>query len=956
MATTDQKVNKEVRTGLMLHPDRISKTLDLASVLVITKTNGIPDYTMHSPEGASFHRYIKGVPQSVFPFFRQFGETINQEHLQLFRHRFKMQRSGMEETTYLAQAMIRHHYDVFDRLKPYAHLAKWYHQKPVPGRGVLTAPCKWSSYRPQVTFKVVKQKKHLFVETSFNINGTLFGATQFVRTHFLAERNNEYFLLGYKDMQTLDWLESFDTSMYGLDTTRFVQEVLLRLEENNVVDRNNLFPKIVINSEPQRRVLLQEISNNFLMLTPQWVYEGIVTEGEYKTSVELLRNGDLYEVQRHRQHEDAFVQFLRNLHPRFSAQLNGTFHLSFAEAQKGQWFFKVYHRLLDENVEITGMDLLRQFRYSPHTVATKATIVEESGEQVILDMEVSFGKELVPLQELQKVLLAGQKAVLLRDGSLGILHDGWIQQYGLLLKHGKAKGSVLKAARWMALSEDDTANEVLKPIIKAEWWQRWRQWQSNSDAVYALPGAVQATMRPYQQKGYEWLSLLAEAGAGACLADDMGLGKTLQTIAFITRQIEAGMLKKHLIVCPASLIYNWLQEWEKFAPSITVAVYHGNNRNRSIFDDDETQVIISSYGTIRSDSDMLALKDFGVVVLDESHNIKNPNAQITRAVLTLPATTRIALSGTPVMNNTFDLFAQLSFLLPGMFGSREFFKREYADPIERERNADKIAALRKLTNPFILRRTKEQVATDLPPKTESILWCRMGHDQHMAYETIKEQVRSSVMLDIKQQGFEKGKLSVINGLLKLRQVCNHCELVKNEDLFCSDSIKTDILLAEIANLVPEHKVLVFSQFTQMLDLLETALDKADLDYLRLDGSTEPAQRQQLVNRFQDSKAPEKIFLLSLKAGNAGLNLTEADYVFIFDPWWNPAVERQAIDRTHRIGQNKNVFAYKMVCKGTVEERILQLQQRKKQLAEELVSEEEGFVKNLSEDDLSFLLD
>ena len=371
---------------------------------------------------------------------------------------------------------------------------------------------------------------------------------------------------------------------------------------------------------------------------------------------------------------------------------------------------------------------------------------------------------------------------------------------------------------------------------------------------------------------------------------------------------------------------------------------------------EENKVVITTYGTLRSDIEKIAAIHFDVIVIDESHNIKNPAALITRAVNKLQSTMRIALSGTPVMNNTFDLYAQLSFLLPGMFGSREFFKREYADAIDNEQDVDKIKALQRLTAPFILRRTKEQVATDLPEKTESILWCEMGGSQKMLYESIRENVRDSVFLDIKQNGFNKGKLSVINGMLKLRQVCNSSALLKEEDEQPKryDSIKLDMLAEELQQIVQAHKALVFSQFTSMLDLIEARLQKEKIVYCRLDGSTPIEKRQQLVNDFQQIDSAEKVFLISLKAGNAGLNLTAADYVFIIDPWWNTAVEQQAIDRTHRIGQLKNVFAYKLICKDTIEEKIIQLQQRKKKLAAELIGEEEGFVKALSEDDIDFL--
>ncbi len=247
------------------------------------------------------------------------------------------------------------------------------------------------------------------------------------------------------------------------------------------------------------------------------------------------------------------------------------------------------------------------------------------------------------------------------------------------------------------------------------------------------------------------------------------------------------------------------------------------------------------------------------------------------------------------------------------------------------------------------------MATDLPEKTETVLWCEMGSDQRFAYDSIKENVRSSLFLEIKDKGFGSGKLSVLHGIMKLRQVCNSCELVKDENVFTYDSVKTKVLIEELKNICLNHKALVFSQFTSMLDLLERDLSANNIGYYRLDGDTQVSKRQELVNKFNSAASEANVFLLSLKAGNAGLNLTAADYVFLFDPWWNKAVEQQAIDRTHRIGQTKNVFAYKMVCKDSIEEKIITLQQRKSKLSQELIGgDEEGFVKNLTEEDLEFL--
>lgn len=426
-------------------------------------------------------------------------------------------------------------------------------------------------------------------------------------------------------------------------------------------------------------------------------------------------------------------------------------------------------------------------------------------------------------------------------------------------------------------------------------------------------------MRPYQQKGFEWLTLLAEAGAGGCLADDMGLGKTLQTITYLAYYIHHNPKSVNIIVCPSSLIYNWQQELQKFAPGISSIVYHGSNRNADVVHNTESNIIITSYGTIRADAGVLLGKDYGVAVIDESHNIKNPSAQITTVVNMLQADIRIALSGTPVVNNTFDLYAQLHFAIPGMFGTREFFKREYADAIDRNHDEDKIKALQKLTAPFILRRTKEQVAKDLPDKTEMILWCNMNDEQKNLYNEIKDQIKSNLFLGIKNNGLNKSKFAVLQGMLKLRQICNSPLLLpKDERQCCKQSIKTEVLLDELSNILKEHKALVFSQFSTMLDLLAEECDKQNIKYYHFDGQTPPAKRAEMVNAFQDKDDSTNLFLISMRAGNTGLTLTAADYVFLFDPWWNTAVEQQAIDRTHRIGQTKNVFADKIICKDTIE--------------------------------------
>src|SRR6185437_6364134 len=348
---------------------------------------------------------------------------------------------------------------------------------------------------------------------------------------------------------------------------------------------------------------------------------------------------------------------------------------------------------------------------------------------------------------------------------------------------------------------------------------------------------------------------------------------------------------------------------------------------------------------------------FGYVVLDESQAIKNPASQVRRAVQELRARNRMALSGTPVQNSTFDLYAQMDFLNPGMLGEADFFRSEFATPIDRNGDAEAATRLRKLAYPFILRRTKEQVAKDLPDRTEMVLWCEMGDEQRKIYNFFKEHYRESLLERITADGMGRSSIYLLEGLTKLRQICDSPALLKEEAAvggsYPNASIKMEELVREIEENTGDHKALVFSQFATMLRLIGSELESRGIPYLYLDGGVPAEERKTLVRQFQEEDAA-RVFLISLKAGGVGLTLTAADYVYLVDPWWNPAAEQQAIDRSHRIGQVRKVFAYRMICKDTVEEKILQLQQKKKTLAEDLVGDESGFVKKLTAEDVAYL--
>jgi non-specific serine/threonine protein kinase len=453
--------------------------------------------------------------------------------------------------------------------------------------------------------------------------------------------------------------------------------------------------------------------------------------------------------------------------------------------------------------------------------------------------------------------------------------------------------------------------------------------------------------------GFHWLNYLQDVNWGGILADDMGLGKTIQALSFLQHFRDVNGRLSALVVCPTTLMFNWENEIRKFTPTLTYHIHHGGDRTRNKETLSSYNVVITTYGTLRSDIKLLLEMAFDYAVLDESQAIKNPSSKVTKAACLLQARHRLCMSGTPLQNNTFDIFAQMNFLNPGMLGSLEFFRQEFAVPIDKFGEQDRKEHLRKLLYPFILRRTKEQVAKDLPDKTETILFCEMEDEQRKVYEAYRNDYRDKILGTIEMQGIQRSQLTILQGLMKLRQICDSPAILNETDRYPNHSIKLDELAREIAENIGDHKALVFSQFLGMLALIRERLKELDVKYEYFDGSTSATERERAIQSFQNDDTC-RVFLISLKAGGVGLNLTAADYVYIVDPWWNPAVEQQAIDRTHRIGQTKNIFAYRMICKDTIEDKILQLQEKKRVLAKDLIADDDGFVKSLTRADVEYL--
>lgn len=495
-------------------------------------------------------------------------------------------------------------------------------------------------------------------------------------------------------------------------------------------------------------------------------------------------------------------------------------------------------------------------------------------------------------------------------------------------------------------------------------------WQKSLQAVRTfkrlttapLPKNFHATVRPYQKQGVNWLHFLRDFQFGGILADDMGLGKTLQTLTLLAYVYQTTKkLPPSLIIAPTSVVQNWKREIEKFTLSLKIHVYLGKDRHFPR-KNKKTDVLLTSYAILWRDREKFAKEAFYYVILDEAQYIKNHTAQTSQTARNLKSEYRLSLTGTPIENNLLELWSQFAFVNPGMFGSLENFKQRFVIPIEKDADEKAKIHLQQLIKPFILRRTKKQVLKELPPKIEQTIWCEMSEEQTRLYEALKSYYQVKVFSLIDREGIEKSQIQILEALLRLRQICCHPRLLKlhERESFPSlpktlrnihDSAKLNETIALIETALQEnHKILLFSQFTSMLDIIKETLEKKQIVPLLLTGQTN--NRQELIDTFQTSNK-HAIFLLSLKAGGTGLNLTAADYVIHYDPWWNPAVEMQATDRAHRIGQGKTVSVYKMLVKNTIEEKIQQLQEKKRGLIDDIITATAGG-KRLTKDDLLFL--
>jgi len=704
----------------------------------------------------------------------------------------------------------------------------------------------------------------------------------------------------------------------------------------------NGFEIEIVRSQPKYVLSISEESNKIFTLKPEvrygpYTYPLSIKDYPYHVHREKLPDGEI-----------RYFRILRDINSeinlkKFFDKLEGMdmfqSAFSFTREKAYEWLFDHAELILGQGIEIQ-QDESGEFLHFQRPELVMET--EPLGDWFDIKAIVKIGKFQIPFLKFRRNILQNIREFKLPDGTQVLLPSEWFTDFRHLMEVAEKDDEHLRIRKYHAGLLDQlpgNAKEVLHKLSDFE----------KIDTVEKPAGLV-AELRPYQQSGLDWLNFLNEYSYGGILADDMGLGKTLQTLSFIQLLKERGILYPVLIIMPTSLLYNWHQEAGKFTPDMKILVYRGLQREKEIENFEKYDLVITSYGVARNDESYLRNCPFSYMILDESQVIKNHNSKTAQALRTYSVRKRLTLTGTPIENSTMDLWSQINFLNPGLLGGETFFRNYYATPIDKEQNAERAEKLRGLIKPFILRRTKEQVATELPPKIEQVHYCEMTEEQASCYEEEKSRYRNAYLTDLKEIGEAKSKFNLLAGLQKLRQIALHPGITGFPDV---PSGKFEELLRMISEIVEKgSKVLIFSQFVKMLDLLKKEIETQGMPYAYIDGSVK--DRMQEVEKFQETSECQ-IFLISLKAGGTGLNLTAAEYVFILDPWWNPAAERQASDRAHRIGQQKTVFIYKFISRGTIEEKILKLQEKKSKIASDLIQIEEEFYKSLTEDDIKLLL-
>ncbi len=738
------------------------------------------------------------------------------------------------------------------------------------------------------------------------------------------------------------WSRLPASALYGQE------DFLRRMEPYFVPASYN--PKLFLDEEGS--LLTLQIQNVYETIHGEFIMPG--PNPDFQTGSYSFE-GTTYLVRRQQEEEAALTNMLLEIkfQPRNS-------RIWFLEPEEAITFLlDIYPRLV-ESYRVYGESALSRYKVRLSQPVISAEVrTDEKEKWFNLDIDIQYDGQSVPLEKIWKAWTQGKRYVQLKDGSYSSLPESWLERIAHKLQAlglDPSKPPKQQFAQFEAPVLDNLLDD-LPGTVTDSFWDTLREKIQTFREIKAVPPpeGLKATLRGYQMQGLAYLNFLKEYRFGGILADEMGLGKTVQTLSFIQHMVEKGATAPNLIVVPTSVLPNWEREAEKFVPSLRRLTIYGTRREGMFKKIKKSDLVLTTYALLRRDLEELQQYEFNTIILDEAQNIKNPNTITARSVRHIKADMRLCLSGTPIENNLFELWSLFEFLMPGFLGAQHAFKRGVVKPI-REGDNETLSFLRTRVRPFILRRTKSEVAKDLPPKIENTYFCGLADEQAELYAMLAKKLKEQVLSSVDKNGIAKSQMSILDALLKLRQICCHPRLLKLDLPGVSTNLpsgKFDAFKDMVTDIVEEgHRVLVFSQFVQMLHIIRSWLQINGTPFCYLDGASK--DRFDQVDRFNDT--PDiPIFLISLKAGGTGLNLTSADYVIHYDPWWNPAVENQATDRTHRIGQTRQVFSYKLICQNTVEEKILGLQDAKKGVAESIIPGAEAW-KSLSREDLEMLFD
>jgi hypothetical protein len=813
--------------------------------------------------------------------------------------------------------------------------------------------------------KVVQKDNFFEITPKIFIDGSIvaYSKLKLMYKYFLRKENELLFVPDIDILRVLRFLKKHTNKLliHKSKFDDFRETFLMNLEKKISIEYTYLKPanqkqllEYGFDKESEKVLYLSE-SEDYVLLTPVMRYGNVEVPIRTKKRIYGLDVlGEAFEVERDESEEIRFLLAIQRQHESFSEQEGfDYFYLHKKHFLDEGWFLNAFETWKDHKVEILGFNSLKNNNLSPSKMSV-AIAVSSGIDWFDTAVKVKFGEQDVRLKDIQRSLHNQSRFVKLGDGRLGMMPEEWMEKFSKFFRTGDIQEGLIRTPKiHFSVIDDLFENEVLSQEVVEEI-SMYRQKLAEFDQISTVkvPKKLKAQLRDYQKHGLNWLNFLDEFNYGGCLADDMGLGKTIQILAFILSLKEKNGRRTHLIVLPTSLLFNWRMELEKFAPSLSYHTIYGIDRQKDHSGLEKFDLVFTTYGTLLSDITFLKNFHFDYIFLDESQAIKNPDSKRYKSVRLLQSRNKIVLTGTPIENNTFDLYAQFSFVNPGLLGNQQQFRDNYSIPIDKFKDGYRAKELQQKLNPYLLRRTKKQVATELPEKTEMVIFCEMGKEQRKVYDSYKNEFKLYLEKSDKEELLNKN-MHILQGLTKLRQICNSPALLSDEEYYGSESAKIDELIAQIELKSTEHKILIFSQFVTMLDLIKTELDSRSIPYEYLTGKTK--DREARVKNFQEDDKT-RVFLISLKAGGIGLNLTEADYVFIVDPWWNPAVENQAIDRCYRIGQKKNVMAIRLICPGTIEEKILLLQEGKKELINDLIKVDAHAVKSLSKDDLLQLLE